>query len=238
MPSHFGGVQARRPFDFRAMTATSHQTMAATRATPSRVAGRRRWLKAGALAATAIVVAHLLDGWAWRVLRDPQVYERDWGRLLRTVGYLPTWLIVAIGCWTHDRPRVGWQWRGGLLIAAPAAGGALAEVLKLCVRRLRPDADTFGYMFRSFGDRPFSNGGLGMPSSHTLVAFAGAAALAAVFPKARWLWYALAAGCALTRVMAVAHFLSDTVAAAALGVAVGTLLSAAMLRRSVVPPST
>ncbi len=235
MPSHFGGVQARCPFDFRAMTATSNQTIASTAVTQSKSANRRRWMTAAALAIAAIVVAHLLDGWAWRVMRDPNVYERDWGRLLRALGYLPTWLIVAIGCWTHDRPRRGWQWRGALLIAAPTAGGALAEVIKLCVRRLRPDAETFGYLFRSVGDRPFSTGGLGMPSSHTLVAFSGAVALTAVFPKARWLWFALAAGCALTRVMAIAHFLSDTVAAAALGIAVGTLLAPSMLRRSVAP---
>ena len=230
MTSHFGGVQVRCPFDFGAMTATSHPTTATTLATQSQAADRRRWLKAGVLATAAIVAAHMLDGWAWRVVRDSHVYERDWGRLLRMMGYLPTWLIVAIGCWTHDRPRDGWRWRGGLLIAAPTAGGALAEVVKLCVRRLRPDADTFGYAFRSFADRPFSTGGLGMPSSHALVAFSGATELAVVFPKARWLWFALAAGCALTRVLAVAHFLSDTVAAAALGIAVGTLVSLAARR--------
>ncbi|MFN7456396.1 MAG: phosphatase PAP2 family protein, partial [Gemmatimonas sp.] len=38
--------------------------------------------------------------------------------------------------------------------------------------------------------------------------------LARLFPRARWVFYALAAGCGLTRVMATAHFLSDTVVAA------------------------
>jgi membrane-associated phospholipid phosphatase len=56
-----------------------------------------------------------------------------------------------------------------------------------------------------------------------LVAFGGAAVLAHLYPRARWLWYTLAAGCAATRVLAMGHFLSDTVVAAVLGVAVSTL---------------
>ena len=66
---------------------------------------------------------------------------------------------------------------------------------------------------------------MGLPSSHTLVAFAGAAALARVFPRARWVFYVLAGGCAITRVMANAHFLSDVTVAACLGVAVGWMLA-------------
>ena len=96
----------------------------------------------------------------------------------------------------------------------PTLGGLSAEVLKLLLRRLRPDAEQFGYAFRSFADGPWSNRGMGLPSSHTLVAFAGAFALARLFPRARWVFYVLAAGCGLSRVMATAHFLSDTVVAA------------------------
>jgi membrane-associated phospholipid phosphatase len=43
--------------------------------------------------------------------------------------------------------------------------------------------------------------------------------LAYVFPRARWVWFALATGCAVTRVLARAHFLSDTVAAALVALA-------------------
>lgn len=179
----------------------------------------------------AIIVAHLLDESAWRAVRDPRVYDRDIGRLLRSIGFLPTWLVVAIGCWTHDRPTRGWGWRGGLAILSPLMGGAAAELLKLVFRRLRPDPDAFGYAFRAFTDHPFSSSGLGMPSSHTLVAFAGATALARLFPRAWWLWFLLATGCAVTRIQAIAHFLSDTVVAAVLGWFIGELLSHWMLRR-------
>ncbi len=258
MTGHFGGVQGRVGFDFRTMLQPpAPHTVTTTPLASSPAAHRRRWLLATALCISAVVAAHVADRWAWTAMRNPQVYEHDWGRLLRMVGYLPTWIIIAVGCWTHDRPRATWPdttladttspdttlpdttrphttwpWRGGLLIAAPALGGAVAEVLKLCFRRLRPDAEHFGYVFRSFDDHPFANGGLGMPSSHTLVAFSGAAAMAAVFPKARWLWFALAAGCALTRVMTVAHFLSDAVVAAIIGTMIGTLLAPVMLSRA------
>ena len=192
---------------------------------------RAQWMVFVGVAIVAVALAHLLDEPAWRLLRDGRIYEKDLGRLLRLVGYLPTWLIVAAACWISDRgtpsgsPHGGW--RGGLILLAPTAGGALAEVLKMLVRRLRPAPEAFGYAFRPFSDHVVSTRGLGMPSSHTMVAFAAAAAMARVFPRTWWLWYLLATGCAVTRVLALGHFVSDTVAAAFLGYVVGVLLSRA-----------
>ena len=59
-----------------------------------------------------------------------------------------------------------------------------------------------------------------MPSSHAAVAFGGAWMLAALYPRAAPIALALAAGCALTRVLEGDHWLSDVVAAGALGWAV------------------
>ncbi|MBL0169638.1 MAG: phosphatase PAP2 family protein [Gemmatimonadaceae bacterium] len=191
---------------------------------------RRQWLVFVTLAVVATLAAHVLDAAAWQHLRDPRIYEKDLGRLLRLIGYLPTWLIVAGALWTHDRAAperraVGWGWRGGLVLLAPTVGGALAEVLKMLVRRLRPVAEVFGYDWRPYSVDLFSTRGLGMPSSHTLVAFAAAAALSRVFPRAWVMWYVLALGCAITRVLSLGHFLSDTVVAAFLGYVVGVLLA-------------
>ena len=58
----------------------------------------------------------------------------------------------------------------------------------------------------------------------TLLPFAGAALLARFYPRAAWVAYALAFGCAATRVLAQAHFVSDAVAGAIAGWAVGTWL--------------
>ena len=182
---------------------------------------RSRWIRFLIIAVVAIACAHLLDATAWRSARLLSVNDKDWGRLLRSMGYLPTWGVIALGFWLQQRDhprRTKYAWA---LVLGPALGGSLAELLKLTIRRLRPNPDAFEYVFRPFADGPLSNRGMGMPSSHTLVAFAGAAVLAQLYPRARWLWYALAAGCAATRVLAMGHFLSDTVVAAVLGVVVG-----------------
>jgi membrane-associated phospholipid phosphatase len=167
------------------------------------------------ISVVAIVLAHLLDPWAWTHLVDPEVYERDRGRLFRIVGYLPLWLALGVALWMHTRDR-----RRALLLAlVPALGGLLAEVLKILLRRERPGLHDGEYYFRAFSDQPFSTKVLGLPSSHVLVAFAGAWTLARLYPRAAPIWLAFAMGCALSRVQAHAHFLSDTVVAAVAGFA-------------------
>jgi len=200
-------VQGWRGVDFVFMTSAN--------------SARARWLRFLIIAVVAIACAHLLDGTAWRSARLLSVNDKDWGRLLRSMGYLPTWGVIALGFWLQQRDHPRRAAYAGALVLGPALGGLLAELLKLSIRRLRPNPEVFEYVFRPFADGPLSNRGMGMPSSHTLVAFAGAAVLARLYPRARWLWYTLAAGCAATRVLAMGHFLSDTVVAAALGVMVG-----------------
>ncbi len=185
---------------------------------------RRQWLGFLAVGVTLGVAAHVLDHAAWSQLRDARVNDKDWGRLLRSMGYLPTWLIVAGGFWLHDRGSTGWGWRGGLVLLAPALSGGIAELLKIAIRRLRPDPDAFRYVWRPIAEDLWSTRGLGMPSSHVAVAFAGAAVLSRLLPKGWWLWYLLAVGCAVTRILALGHFLSDTVVAALLGYVVGAVL--------------
>jgi len=194
---------------------------------------RRQWLIFLSVAVAAITVAHLLDHAVWQHVRDPRVNDRDWGRLLRSMGYLPTWMVVAGGLWLQDHrssrretdAAFGWGWRGGLMVLAPTIAGALGEVLKMLCRRLRPSADVFVYQWRPYSEDLLSTKGLGMPSSHAIVAFAAAAVLSRLFPRAWWLWYLLAAGCVMTRLLSLGHFFSDTVVAAFLGYAVGVVLA-------------
>jgi membrane-associated phospholipid phosphatase len=195
----------------------------------------------GRVLLTALLVtaaSHLLDPVAWELLRDPRVNEREWGRLLRSAGYVPTWLLGALAVWLAGRSRlravapaavapaalapdaaaVSRLGREAWMLAlVPALAGGLAEVVKLAVRRLRPAIDTPAYAFRGFDVELWSTRGLGFASSHTAVAVGAAAVLARLFPGSAPVWYALAAGCALTRVMAGAHYVSDTVGAAVIG---------------------
>lgn len=194
----------------------------------------------GFLLITLVVfaAASLLDSWSYERLVYMRVHDRDWGRMFRIFGYLPLWALLAVALVLHDRAAVvaaSWR-RGGLLLAAAALGGLTAEVLKLILRRERPRLTGGSYEFRPFTQDPFSTGGLGLPSSHTLVAFAGATMLAKLFPRAAPVWYLFAVGCAVTRMLSQAHFLSDVVLAAFVGFALSVVLWRWAARAS--PPRT
>jgi membrane-associated phospholipid phosphatase len=164
------------------------------------------------LAALAIVLAHFGDSWAYQHLAKEGVYDGDFGRMLRIVGYLPIWLLLAVAVWLQTKDR-----RTALLIGGmPTLGGLVAEVCKIVLRRERPKLHEGEYFFRPFADHFWSTRDIGLPSSHAFVAFSGAWILCRVYPKAWPVWVGLAAGCALTRVQAQAHFLSDVTVAAVL----------------------
>lgn len=70
-------------------------------------------------------------------------------------------------------------------------------------------------------DRPVrSSEKVSFPSAHTATAFAFAVGLAALYPPARWIFYALAAGCGAHRIIFGAHWLSDVVASVFIGLLV------------------
>jgi membrane-associated phospholipid phosphatase len=139
------------------------------------------------------------------------------------VGFYPLWALAGTALLLSERPRGSeprvprWGARGGSLFLSPALGGGVAEIGKILFRRLRPGEIPGEYAFRSWAERPFYSGGLGLPSSHTLVAFAGAAMLARLFPRAAPVWYLLAIGCGWSRIAAGQHYLSDVVVAGVLG---------------------
>jgi membrane-associated phospholipid phosphatase len=195
------------------------------------ISKRRSRVLAGVAAALVLVIAaHAADRWAYEALAVEGVYEEDWGRMLRVMGFLPFWLAAGIALVLHDwplrlpgsvRPAVR---RGLLLVGSAALSGGVGELLKLLFRRERPRAHDGEYFFRAFTDRPLHSGGLALPSSHAIIAFGAAAMLARLFPRASPVWYALAAGCGLTRVAAGAHFLSDIAVAFLAAWAVAALL--------------
>ena len=192
--------------------------------TTSETSASRALLRDVVIAIALIALSLLADGWIAEHVRFGRVYETDWGRMLRNFGYLPFWLLAAIALALHDRERrEGWR-RGALLFAAPAVAGIAGELLKITVRRMRPPNVGSAYSFRAFSDHPFSSRGFGFPSSHVVVAFGAAAILSRMFPRARVVWYAAALGCAVSRLLAHAHYLSDVVAAAFIGIGAAALL--------------
>jgi undecaprenyl-diphosphatase len=173
-----------------------------------------------------LAVAILVDPWAYHHVVWVRVYDTDWGRALRTMGYWPTWMVVALAIWLEGRSSPVAIWRARALAVSVTAAGLIGEVCKMLLRRERPNAHDGAYVFRAFSDHPFSTSGIGLPSSHAFLAFAAAGTLARLFPRTACLWYALATGCAVTRVLSQAHFLSDVVAGAVLGLAVAAVVGA------------
>jgi membrane-associated phospholipid phosphatase len=116
---------------------------------------------------------------------------------------------VAIG--DHDGYRETWS-----LLEAGVFSATTSEILSLAAGRERPDATTSPNQWRHGGDS--------FPSLHASAAFA----IGTVFAESgnddyRWLrrilGYGIAAGTAYIRVRENDHWLSDTVAGAALGIA-------------------
>lgn len=182
---------------------------------------RTAWLLA--MLAFFTLVPMLRDRWVYDHWYVADLYDLDWARLLRQMGWYPTWVLAALALWLTRRgaSAVAARRDALYLLAAPAVAGIVCEVLKLLIRRQRPETNGGEYGFRPWSDDPFSTAGLATPSSHTMVAFGAATALARLFPGARWVWYSLAAGCAATRVLAHAHFLSDVTLGALLGWSAG-----------------
>ena len=169
----------------------------------------------------ALIVAHLLDPFFYTYFRAEDIYSEDWGRTLRVQGYVPVWLAAALALYLHDRPL---RMRAALLAGSVVLSGIAGELLKLVFRRERPYSDFGRYVFRSWSERTFSSSGLALPSTHAVVAFGAAAMLARLFPRARYVFWALAWGCGLSRVAAGAHYFSDVVMAAVIAWLVAWLL--------------
>lgn len=198
----------------------------------------RRALCVG-LAALAIALAHLGDRFALTHLHAPDAQNEDWARMLRIAGYVPTWLVIATAFALIDgaRPRASFtfpvrdRWsRAATLLLSAVLAGLLAELTKALVRRERPDVETLAYSFRPYWQDPWSTSGLGMPSGHTAVAFGAAAMLCRLHPGAWPVWLAIATGCGVTRILARAHYLSDVVAGAIVGLAAGAIIWSLHLR--------
>jgi membrane-associated phospholipid phosphatase len=163
------------------------------------------------------------DQWTYSHLHIERVYDRDWAMALRAVGTLYVWIPVALVLWLVQRAQnpATAKKQALLVLGSPILAGLLCEVMKLLIRRERPDAAHGDWVFRDWSDHPFSTAGLATPSSHTMVAFGAATMLARLYPRARWVFYVLAWGCGATRVLSHGHYVSDVTFGALLGWAVG-----------------
>ena len=95
-------------------------------------------------------------------------------------------------------------------LGIPAAA-LITGLLKSAVGRARP-AEGFSWPGMNSGEM-----GRSFPSGHATVIFALAAVLSLRWPRARWIWFGLAVGVALSRVALGLHWPSDCLAGALIG---------------------
>jgi membrane-associated phospholipid phosphatase len=145
--------------------------------------------------------------------------------------------IIILAAATLDSRR----WRVVPRLALCAFGaGAAADGIKLLVARTRPQAadlasssgETFVAWLPILADERLAQLQLkygsalqSFPSAHTATAAGLAIALSFLYPRGKWLFAALAALAGVQRIHSQSHFVSDVLAGAALGCAVGALCS-------------
>ncbi len=186
-----------------------------------------------------------LDVWFLNLFYVSDPTFRD---ILSQVTYLgdSEWMLIGslgIGClsyawfrWLRSRgaePKIRFKWRvlshrAAFVFIAVAATGIFASLSKNSIGRARP------YLIEEVGPHGFSpfafdSQWAAWPSGHTTTAFAMATALAILFPKFRYVYFALAVIAGLSRTMLGAHYLADTIMGATIGVA-GTILIYRWLR--------
>lgn len=143
--------------------------------------------------------------------------QSGWYMALRSLGTLYPWaglavlfLLLDMGAPASPARLRNPLRRATFLILSPLAAGGIAELMKPIVGRYKPEGEIDGwFVFAGLRERFTEWSDLGMASSHTAVAFGGAFALSWILPRGAPLFVALAVGCAMTRLLAGAHFLSD-----------------------------
>lgn len=133
------------------------------------------------------------------------------------------WLAIASAVLVGLFHRRGWRAAAPVLIAGPLVGIAYT-LLKWMVGRHRPNVPepfAFHPFIRGFAGLMGAENNLSFPSGHAAMAFATATCLAVVLPRWSAIFFLVASTVAVERVLENAHYVSDVVAGAGLGICCG-----------------
>ncbi|MEG6507703.1 phosphatase PAP2 family protein [Methyloligella sp. 2.7D] len=183
---------------------------------------------------------------------DPAVYRwaRDLDPNVRAIFKFITdigksgWVLILTGTLvmtcvalgyraSHRRLRIGRLYAGqviAFIFLAVATTGIAASLLKNSIGRARPKLFELDGSFH-FSPFAFDSDFASFPSGHSTTTFALATALALLMPRIAVPIYAAAAWIAASRFLTGAHYVSDVVAGAALGIGGTLLLREVMCRR-------
>lgn len=198
---------------------------------------RTVWFLLGLLWAVALVSAIFGDRSVADWVRHAPLYHRtDWFvPLVKVPGNFLFALLLGVLLAIFHRRR--WRAALPLLIAGPLVGiGYL--LLKWIVGRRRPVIVAAPFDFHPFahglGGLLHAESGLSFPSGHAAMAFATATCLAAALPRWAPAFFAVALAVGAERVLENAHYLSDVVAGAGVGI-LGGYVAILIVRRWFTP---
>ncbi len=139
-------------------------------------------------------------------------------------------IALSLARWTRARHRSAvhaflrlWGERLAFVFAAVAVPSLATTLIKKVVGRARPKLWLHEHIY-GLDPGSFAAAWNSWPSGHSTTIFALAYALSVLWPRGTWVWGAGAVLVAFSRVMINAHFLSDVLA----GACVGLLLSFAV----------
>jgi len=193
--------------------------------------------------ASVLIVAIEADAWAARAVADlPAGVKAFFGQItyLGLSGYMFT--LTGLGLFGailargrglgagFDRACLFLAERAGFLIAVLAVSGLASQALKHLFGRARPSLMNMVGPFH-FDMMAFKSTYASMPSGHSVSVFAMAVALGWMAPRLRWPLLGLALLVAISRVVISAHYPSDIIAGAGLGVACAIVLRRAFAMR-------
>ncbi|MDX2223408.1 MAG: phosphatase PAP2 family protein [Rhodospirillaceae bacterium] len=157
-------------------------------------------------------------------------------RVVTDLGQSAIWYAVGVigvlACWLRaramptDAARFAWRRRARsflFLVASMLASGTLVNLLKMIFGRYRPRFlfDAGVYDFAPFALDLKSSG---FPSGHTQSIVAAMIALGFIWPRGRWVFFAVAAVVAASRFITTVHYVSDVIAGAFVAAAVALIM--------------
>lgn len=196
---------------------------------------RRVWAPTAIIVALLFVLLLPLDGPISRGMRHVRL-GGDVRRELEAIqqfGQGVSTCLVALAIWLQDPPRRRRlaDWAAALLVCL-----LIVNVTKMAVGRPRPLYDDPWVFLGPLGQYPIGAGrgvhhawefwaGISsrlwsMPSSHTAYACVMAVFVGSLYPRLRWLVWGLAAVVGAARIVTTAHYVTDVVVGAGIGLVV------------------
>jgi membrane-associated phospholipid phosphatase len=186
---------------------------------------KKRWLAAVILLSCAvgasisyhfwdIPLAYSFRGLDQRIVDLFEIITQAGDSLWYFILLIPLYLLMRF-LWENEKGSA----RTLFLLLTVTVSGLLNVLIKWFAGRNRPvnlfESESFGFDFFSIH---YLHESTSFPSGHTVTAFALATALGFMFPRFRWFALLAAALVAASRVVITAHYLSDVIAGAAVGV--------------------